>query len=321
MEPAVCPLHPDATLREAFGATDQFWGYGGDFRYAACPECACWILNPRPDKSEIGHYYGKYYDDAQLSLMRHKYDTKPARRAGAVSRLRAFGFLRRLERIGGSLGPGQRTLDVGCGLGAFPRFVRDMTGVDARGVDFSAECRDFAKDVHGIDVDVGELADQQYPDGHFDAVTAWHVLEHVYDPPTELAEMARIIKPGGWLMIEVPTVGAVGALFRSRWLYLQAPTHLYHFRPDPLRAMIEEAGFEIAAVRRPWFPGEIAGSLMLTFGLTRFLEKVFGAPDRPLRHKLLTVLLYAQMIYDLPIGIALALLRKGGLLRVFARRR
>lgn len=321
METAVCPLHPEAVLAPKFSATDQFWGYGGDFSYAACPQCACWVLTPRPSPDEIGRYYGKYYDDEQLSSMRRRYETRPARRAGAVSRLRALGFLRRMDRLGVSLGAGARTLDVGCGLGAFPRFLRDMTGVEARGVDFSPACRDFAEEVHGVEVDVGELAAQAYPDGHFDVVTAWHVLEHVYDPQAELAEMARIIKPGGWVMIEVPTIGLAGALFRSRWLYLQAPTHLFHFRPAALRTMLEDAGFEVMAERRPWFPGEIAGSVMLGLGLTRFIEKLFGHPDRPLRHKLLTAALYAQMVYDLPLGIGLALIRQGGLLRTFARRR
>lgn len=318
----VCPAHPEASLRPKIrGAEDRFWGFDGEFDYLECPECRSWVLNPRPPPSEIGHYYGGYYTDANLARIKHRYETKPARVAGFSGRMRALGFLRRMYKLDVKLEAGMRLLDVGTGIGTFPRFIRDMTQMDVRGVDFSRQCAAFAADVHDVRVDTGELAAQRYPDGHFKVVTAWHVLEHVYDPVAELREMARILEPDGWLVIEVPTNDVVGQLFGRNWLYLQPPTHLYCYRPSTVHAMMDAAGLEVVTVRRPWFPGEIAGSLLLAMGLREFIPKIFGAPDRPFYQKLLTVALYAQMVWEIPVGVSLALLGRGGLIRAFARKR
>lgn len=313
-----CPVHSDAPTKPYVrDASDQFFGMGEAFEYKQCTACGALVLDPRPSPTEIGPYYAGYYPEKTMTHLRSR--AEKGKRVGIAGRLRALGTTRRLVKLGARLGPKVSLLDVGCGLGGFARYMRKFAGVKSRGVDFSAECQRFAKDVHEVDVDVGELRDQKYPDESFDIVTSWHYMEHVYDPASELKEMARILKPGGWLICETPTNDILAKLFSKRWLYLMPPTHLYHYRPDTMRALVEGAGLNIEHLARPWFPGELAGSLMLSLGLNGFVPKVFG-PGRPLSQKLLTVVLLGQMVYDVPVTLMLAYLGRSGLMRVYARK-
>lgn len=314
-----CPVHGEGALVAGIdGAKDQFFGIGDRYSYRRCATCGALVLDPRPSPQEIGPYYAGYYTDATLAHLRKR--AAEGRRVGIAGRLRALGTIKRLGKLGARVGPGQTLLDVGCGLGGFAGSMKKFAGVDARGVDFSTECRDFAKEVHGLEVDVGELADQAYPDDSFDFVTSWHYLEHVYDPAADLQQMARVLKPGGWLVAETPTPDVLAKLFGKRWLYLMPPTHLYHYRPETMRALVERTGLEVVHVARPWFPGELAGSLTFAMGIDGFVPKVFS-PNRSGGEKLLTAAFFAQMIYDVPITAALALLGRSGLMRIYARKR
>lgn len=313
-----CPAHPDAPLEPVLDAVDRFWGYDGQFGYAQCPRCRSWILDPPPAPDAIGRFYGGYYDETELETQRTGFANN--RRAGlaGVDAMRAADLVKRLRREGTPLGADQSLLDVGCGLGAFPRFVRDLSGAEARGLDFNPVCAEFAADVHRIEVDSGELVDQCYDEGRFDCVTSWHCLEHTYDPAAELAEMARITRPGGWLQIEVPTPSPLGRLFRGRWLFLQAPTHLYHLTPAAARHLVERAGFEVVRVTRPWAPTELAGSLVLALGVRSFAPTLMRGKSAPaIIWRLLFLML---LLFDLPVTAALAAIRKSGVVRVLARR-
>ncbi len=321
MESARCPAHPDASLRPAVvTAGDRFWGHAGTFTYGQCPDCATWVLDPRPTAAEIGPFYAGYYNAEELGARRRKADKDGAAGALGFDRLRALDAVRRLGKLGAELGPGRRLLDAGCGLGAFARAMRDLTGIEVRGVDFDARCAAFAAEVFEVPVDVGVLAAQGYPEGAFDLVTSWHCLEHVHDPPAELAELARVTRPGGRLLLEVPTLSAIGRLFRGRWLFLQAPTHLYHFAPVALRALVERAGFEVEAVTRPWMPTELAGSVMMALGLHGFAPRVMF-PRSGWRAAGWRVLLAALLPLDVVVTLVEALLGGAGVVRLVARRK
>ncbi len=298
-------------------AQDQFFGYGESFNFLECGECSALVLDPRPAPTEIGRYYEGYYPDATLARLRQRAEQN--KRVGTTGKLRALGTLKRLRKLGAETNADMKLLDVGCGLGAFGGAMGRLTDMKVQGVDFSAECQAFAEEIHGLPVDVGELVDQQYPDGSFDYVTSWHYLEHVYDPAAEIKEMARVLKPGGWFVSETPTPDIWYRVFKKRWFYLMPPTHLLHYRPATMKKLVEDAGLVVEHIARPWVPGELAGSLMLTAGLNGFVPKVL-APGRPLKHKMLTWILLAQMVYDIPVSLLLSMINRSGLLRVYARK-
>lgn len=316
-----CPAHPEAPLRPAgVRAKDRFWGRDATtvFTYSRCPDCATWVLDPRPPPSEMGRYYGGYYPEQELAYRRKAWGRGKPRLVLGVDGARAVQAKKSLQNLGLQWGPSVRVLDAGCGVGGFLAGLHAETGADVLGVDFNPTCRTFAREVYGVEVQSGELADQKLPDGHFDVVTTWHCLEHTFDPQAELAELRRITRPGGYLLIEVPSPGVLARLFRGRWFFLQAPTHLFHFTPGGLKKLLVSGGWDIRQVKRPWLPSEWAGSVLMALGVHGFVPGVMYGPGA--KGALLRILFFFLMVLDLPLTALLALLGSSGGLRSIAQK-
>jgi len=111
------------------------------------------------------------------------------------------------------------------------------------GTEYSDGAARFARDVLKLPVCVGVLEDLKFPDHSFDVVVMWHVLEHVSDPRPTLAEVARILRPGGLFMVAVPNFGSVEArLTRAGWFHLDMPRHLSHHTRASLARILTAAG-------------------------------------------------------------------------------
>jgi SAM-dependent methyltransferase len=103
-----------------------------------------------------------------------------------------------------------------------------------------------------------------FPDGFFDVVTMWHVLEHLPDPAAALAEARRVLQADGLLVIEVPNLGSLTfRLCRERWWPLDVPRHLLHFTPQTLGRLLDAGGFEV--VRRQDFHAADAALSFISF--------------------------------------------------------
>ncbi len=91
-----------------------------------------------------------------------------------------------------------KVLDVGCGIGDWVRFRSNTVGVDVnrKAVEF---CRSQGLDVHLMQTDEIPFGDES-----FDSAVLDNVLEHLYDPSALLAEIHRVLAPGGTLLVGVP---------------------------------------------------------------------------------------------------------------------
>ncbi|CAN3983653.1 methyltransferase domain-containing protein [Kitasatospora purpeofusca] len=109
--------------------------------------------------------------------------------------------------------PGDRVLDVGCGTGADVRAIAARVGPAGRvvGLDSSKEQIDRAVPAGPGDAPVefhhGDATALPFPDDGFDAARAERVIEHVPDPAAAVAEMLRVVRPGGQVLITDPDHG------------------------------------------------------------------------------------------------------------------
>jgi SAM-dependent methyltransferase len=82
--------------------------------------------------------------------------------------------------------------------------------------------------------------------GPFEVITAFHVLEHVRNPLAFLKRLRDLLTPAGWLVVEVPNLGALRVRLRKKPLANQL--HITHFEPPTLRAALEKSGLRVAAI-------------------------------------------------------------------------
>jgi SAM-dependent methyltransferase len=130
-----------------------------------------------------------------------------------------------------------RILDVGCGTGANLLMLSEYG--EAEGVDISEDALAFCRE-RGLDkVRLGAGEKLPYEDGTFDLVTALDVVEHMDDDLAGVREMRRVLRPGGRVLLFVPT-------FMFLWgLQDDVSNHRRRYRLPELRRVLEQAGFEI----------------------------------------------------------------------------
>jgi SAM-dependent methyltransferase len=136
-------------------------------------------------------------------------------------------------------------LELGCGTGEFTKVAEDE-GYDAYGVEPSLWAAEQARSL-GVPVETGFLSDwvARYPGLRPDAVCLWHVLEHLPGPSTLLREIVGILKPGGYLFLEVPNfASSAAARLGMAWEGAQPADHFVHYTPDGLARLLNGAGFE-----------------------------------------------------------------------------
>jgi SAM-dependent methyltransferase len=93
----------------------------------------------------------------------------------------------------------RRVLEVGGGEGELAERIRDELGAEVVGVDQSERMVEIQRS-KGIDARVGDVQELPFGDGEFDAAVAAWMLYHVSDLDRGLAELARVLKPGGRLI-------------------------------------------------------------------------------------------------------------------------
>ena len=220
---------------------DRLHGIEGAFRLVRCRRCGLIYLNPRPGSDEMAHYYPSDYIAYYRAI-----EDEPS----FLRRLdRRYGLHKRCREVIRRAGGLGYLLDVGCATGVFLDGMRQR-GWTVTGVEVNAKAAQYARERFGLEVFVGELEEAGYPDASFDVVTLWDVLEHVPAPRRTLGEIARILQPGGLLVLSLPNPDCLEArLFGPYWAGWDVPRHLYIFSRSVLERLLTETGFQVQEVR------------------------------------------------------------------------
>jgi SAM-dependent methyltransferase len=130
------------------------------------------------------------------------------------------------------LSPGAAVLDVGAGDAPYREL---FAHTDYRTLEWAESVHEAA---HSADI-LASAEAIPVAAASFDAIVLTEVLEHVPDPPAVLAELARILRPGGRLFLTVPFA----------WPLHELPHDYFRYTDAGLRALLERAGFESVLIQ------------------------------------------------------------------------
>lgn len=238
----------------------------------------------------MGPDLDSYYDNAYYGQGKRKFIPPLERLLNTLTSRRAGRLLQRL-RLRAHRPP--KVLDVGCGRAVL------LQAMAARG----AECHGLERegfDIGGVSdtvtVHLGRVDSLPFGSGSFDLIILWHVLEHLEQPGEVLVQLARLLSPGGLMVVAVPNIDSLQArLFGADWFHLDLPRHLWHFSPQTLARLWLEAGLEKADQSVFSLDQDLFGFVQSLFN--RLLP---GTPNRMYKA------MQGDAGYNLPVWIAAA---------------
>lgn len=199
------------------------------FEIWECLECGLLYTHPRPDPCKIADYYKS---DEYYSHRENKHGIIPK----IYEAVKSINLKNKVVLATNGFEKG-KLLDIGCGVADFINQV-EAKGWEAIGIEPSSEAIAIAK--QRVKANIYQPNDlEQLPDESFDVITMWHVLEHVDNIKWEIAQLQRLLRKGGRLVIALPNFKSYDAMFyREKWAAYDVPRHLNHFCKDTLVNML-----------------------------------------------------------------------------------
>lgn len=240
-----CPVCHSALINPIFSVKDYSVSKE-EFVIWQCSQCTLRFTQDVPTEESIVPYYKSpdyiSHTNVKKGLLNNLYQ-----------RVRNYTLNQKailvMEQTGQSNG---RLLDVGAGVGAFLKTMQEK-GWLVQGIEPDLDARLIAKEEFGIDVN-DTSSFYEIPEGSFDAITLWHVLEHIHDLHKYVEQLKRLLTPNGKLFIAVPNYQSADAnIYRLKWAAYDVPRHLYHFTPYAMDVLMQKHGLNIVAKRPMWF--------------------------------------------------------------------
>lgn len=219
---------------------------GESFSLMTCENCKLTFTQDVPDESEIGLYYKteQYisHSDTNRGIINKLYH---------IIRWKTTRSKRNLVKKETGMEHG-KLLDIGGGTGSFMRVMEDA-GWNVVGIEPDESARKNALRINNIQLyapdKMGNLEDSS-----FDAITMWHVLEHVHGIKNQIRQIGRLLKKEGVLFIAVPNHNSWDARYYGvYWAAWDVPRHLYHFTPESMCYLWKENGFEVVGIKPMWY--------------------------------------------------------------------
>ncbi|MEV4236178.1 MULTISPECIES: class I SAM-dependent methyltransferase [unclassified Nocardia] len=264
-----CPWCGGTDLSVRVATPDLLQHKPGRFTLEQCRQCGHIFQNPRLTAAGLEFYYRDFYDGLGAELQEAAFEHPYPRGV----------YQARATMLAPFTTP-KSWLDVGTGHGHFcaaARVVWPQTLFD--GLDMSnsieeAERRGWVS--RGYRGQFPELIEQLA--GRYDVVSMHHYLEHTREPLAELDAAARILRPGGYLLIEVPDPEwPLARLLGRYWLPWFQPQHLHMFPVANLERTLAERGFTTVAEEH----GRAHMGVGLTLAVGLFLRDLMPQVDYP----------------------------------------
>ena len=212
-----------------------------DFNIVICNSCSFKFTNPRPEDERLGEYY------KSEDYISHSNTSK-----GIVSKLyhlvRNYTLKKKLALVSAHVSRGT-ILDYGCGTGMFLNTCK-QSGWETFGMEPDSGAAKIATEmglnisnnIPGLKSGLGQKK--------LDAITLWHVLEHVTDLSKTLGFFKESLKDNGVLIIAVPNYTSYDAqYYKQYWAAYDVPRHLYHFEINSVSKLLEQYGFKLTETK------------------------------------------------------------------------
>ena len=194
------------------------------------------VTHPQPSLEILPSYYeSKDYishTDGKRSLFEKMYQF-----------VKGIALKRKLKLIN-SQGEKGKILDIGAGVGDFLTVAKN-DGWETIGIEPSEKAKAIAIK-KGVSF-VNHLSELE--NNSFNVITMWHVLEHVPDLENQIAELKRLLKPNGTILIAVPNFNSFDANYYGKfWAAFDVPIHLWHFSKTAIEKLFAKADLKLITV-------------------------------------------------------------------------
>lgn len=210
------------------------------FRHVRCATCGMVYVTPRLKESIL---HGSYDEDGYADYYKLKIIPSLQYRREVLG-------VRKYDQVMSYCTGTGAVLDIGCGLGELLSVFKEQ-GWTAHGIEFNRFAADFARETFGLEVVARSIMEFDPPDGRYDCVMLWGVLEHFTRPLEVLRKVYRMLAPDGLLVLEVPSGDSVLVRYVERFggpvnRIIEGDRHNMLFSVRALREMTQRAGFELA---------------------------------------------------------------------------
>jgi len=241
---SACPVCNSTDISLALSAKD-YTVSGETFAIYECGKCGARFTQDIPNPANIGKYY------ASSSYISHT-DTSEGMVNKLYHRVRKITLDQKGKLVLRATGLQKgKLLDVGAGTGLFVLQMKER-GWDTIGLEPDEGARKVAI---SKGVDLKESSDLfSLQTASFNAITLWHVLEHVHDLHNYLEQFRKLLTPSGKLIIAVPNYTSADAKYYGEyWAAYDVPRHLYHFSPSSMNALLNNHHFTLEKIHPQWF--------------------------------------------------------------------
>jgi SAM-dependent methyltransferase len=212
------------------------------YQAVQCTRCGLVYVNPRPSIAEMKQLYDG--QETKIDVRAHLYGRD-------FKTIQARACLELIQRYA----PRGRLLEIGSAAGWF-LWEAQKRGYSVQGLDLTQRFVEFSERVLGVPSFEGTLQSAPFAPGSFDVIYLRNVMSHLAYPRAELATMARLLAPGGHLVLET---GNVAELAPEAAGELELPDHLYHFSEANLRALLGAAGLSWLETHRYMLLDQLPG--------------------------------------------------------------